>query len=137
MEKPIEMIMAFSIFLLAFSITYTISNGLYIAGINSHLSKFYSYYAESLASTIVLINGNSSSLWKNWIPQNYIKITSSWDFKFKIIIRTTCFKLNEDKIEIIWIKENELFSSKVIGKAYRFIILDDGTALKLEVFIIV
>ncbi|MEM1856031.1 MAG: hypothetical protein QXG70_03585, partial [Candidatus Methanomethylicaceae archaeon] len=62
---------------------------------------------------------------------------SSWDFKFKIIIRTTCFKLNEDKIEIIWIKENELFSSKVIGKAYRFIILDDRTALKLEVFIIV
>lgn len=136
MDKPVEMIMAFVIFLLAFSLTYTISNVFYITELNSHLSRFYSNYAESLASTIVLMNGNSSSLWKNWTPKDCIEIKFPWEIKFKAIIRATCFKLNEGNVEIIWIKENEPLLLKAIGKAHRFIILDDGTALKLEVCII-
>ncbi|MCS7097828.1 MAG: hypothetical protein NZ922_02490 [Candidatus Methanomethyliaceae archaeon] len=139
MDKPIEMVMAFTIFLLAFFFVYTIGLGLYTAGINAKISSILTSMAEATASTIILQNGASSSLWQLWNPEIIPTINiihpSYLIIKPKISLKATCFG---DEGEILWIKGSEAKTEvkTPIGSAFRFLILDNGNAVKLEVYII-
>lgn len=135
MDKSIEMVMAFMIFLLAFSFVSTIGLGLYTAEINVKISSILMSMAEATASAIILKNGVNSSLWELWNPEaistiniiypSYLMITS------KITVKVTCFG---DEGEILWIKGNEVKTP--IVSIFRFLILDNGNAVKLEVYVI-
>ncbi|MEM3674070.1 MAG: hypothetical protein QXG08_01205 [Candidatus Methanomethyliaceae archaeon] len=140
MDKPIEAVMAFTAFLLAFSFVYALGSALYAAGINSHLSPYLQGIAETAASSIVLVNGNSSSAWSSWQPpppnSSYLTIAQpAWagQAKISVYVKATCYPSPDGAP--IWTRSNFPPSGAPAGagRAYRFVLLDDGTAVKLEV----
>lgn len=134
MDKPLEMTMAFLVFTLAFSFVYLMASLIYASHVNSILHQVHVGYAEATASFIALTNGNSSSNWQSWTPQDprCINATSPWSLNVKTVVRATCFRLN-GTLEVLWSKESSPPLPKPFGRAYRFIALDDGSAVKLEV----
>jgi len=135
MDQAVEAVLVMSAFTIALSIVYFGGAGLYASSINAQLMPASDSAASIVASTIAIQNGNSSQAWSSWVPSS---VPSAYGLPqgTAVYINATCFTVGDNgQLMVVWSKATPTSVTGAAGRADRFIVLDDGTALRLEVLV--
>jgi hypothetical protein len=128
MDQALEMAIVMSIFIIAFSIVIFTTSVLCSYYINTQFHSIKDSIASIIASIILIQNGISYNSWESWTPLvNYSLSDNTYH------INVTCFSIKNGELLLLWNKTNGIEINDDMGSSYRFIILDNGNAIKLEV----
>jgi hypothetical protein len=128
MDQALEMAIVMSIFIIAFSIVIFTTSVLCSYYINTQFHSIKDSIASIIASIILIQNGISYNSWESWTPLiNYSLSDNTYH------INVTCFSIKNGELLLLWNKTNGIEINDDMGNSYRFIILDNGNAIKLEV----
>ncbi|RZN55884.1 MAG: hypothetical protein DSO09_02870 [Candidatus Methanomethylicota archaeon] len=128
MDQALEMAIVMSIFIIAFSIVIFTTSVLCSYYINTQFHSIKDSIASIIASIILIQNGISYNSWESWTPLiNYSLSGNTYH------INVTCFSIKNGELLLLWNKTNGIEINDDMGSSYRFIILDNGNAIKLEV----
>jgi hypothetical protein len=133
MDQAVEAVLVMSAFTVALTVVYFGSASLYASSISAQLAPALDSAASIVASTVMMQNGNSSSSWFSWAPS---ADPSAYGLPqgTAVYINATCFTIGDNKqLMVAWSKATATAAAGAAGSAHRLIVLDDGTALKLEV----
>jgi hypothetical protein len=132
MDQAVEAVLVMSAFTVALTVVYFGSASLYASSISAQLAPALDSAASVVASTIAIQNGNSSQAWSSWVPSAdpsaYGLLQGTG-----VYINATRFTVNNGQVTVLWSKATPTSVTGAAGRADRFIVLDDGTAVRLEV----
>jgi len=134
MDQAVEAVLVMSAFTIALSIVYFGGAAIYASSINAQLAPASDSAASIVASTIVIQNGNSSQAWSAWTPSSdpsaYGLLQGT-----AIYINATCFTVSDKQVTVMWSRATPTSVTGSAGRADRFVVLDDGSAVRLEVLV--
>ncbi len=129
MDQALEMAIVMSIFIIAFSIVIFTTSILCSYYIDNQFSSIKDSIASIIASIILIQNGISYDSWNSWNSLINYEFLENTSFHINI----TCFSIKNEELLVLWNKTSGIEINNEMGRAYRFIILDNGNAIKLEV----
>jgi hypothetical protein len=129
MDQALEAAIAMSIFIIVFSLVIFTTSILCSSYINNQLYSIKNSLASIIASIILIQNGVSSNSWESYsllIDHDFLDNISYY-------VNITCFSIKNGELLKLWSKSNGFIINDSVGEAYRFIILDNGNTIRLEV----
>ncbi|MBC7106378.1 MAG: hypothetical protein H5T97_10585 [Firmicutes bacterium] len=134
MDQAVEAALVTCAFITAVCLAYSVTAALYASAVSAQLAPGLDSAASIVASTIAAQNGNSSSAWSSWTPPQD-PTAYGLPQGTALYVNATCFAVdaNSGQVTVLWSKATPTPIAGAAGTANRFIIMDDGTAVRLDV----